>query len=244
MCLMATEVEMLTKAKMYMEKLASGVDPLSGNLASENDVINQLKLSRCFTYVAGVLQSVIDNGGKVEKVASSKKLPFYLPLEDRDDFEFSDDPIPVSILTERINSLIDTDTMFKMKYRSITSWLVSVGILEEKVDSDGKTKKVPTKDGNAVGITSQQRTGMYGVYYVTVYNRVAQKFILDNIDTITEINNTKPKDRESVDSLWSPEYDECLKDLSSKNVPVSEIAVTLKKSNAAVIQRMKKLGLG
>ncbi|MCD7847329.1 MAG: hypothetical protein LUG49_04800 [Oscillospiraceae bacterium] len=240
---MATEIEMLTKAKMYMEKLASGVDPISGNLAPEEDVINQLKLSRCFTYVAGVLQSVIDNGGKVEKVTKAKKLPFYLPLEVRDDFRFSDNPIPVSNLAERINSLIDTGTMSEMKYRSITSWLISVGILEEIVGSNGKTKKVPTKDGNSVGITSQQRTGMYGVYYVTVYNRTAQRFILDNIDTITEINNTKPRDRESADSLWSPEFDECLIDLSSKNVPVSEIAVTLKKSNSAVIQRMKKLGL-
>ena len=181
-----------------MEKLASGVDPISGNLAPEDDVINQLKLSRCFTYVAGVLQSVIDNGGKVTKARAKRKLPFYLPLEDRDSFPYSVDPIPVSTLAERINSLIDTDTMFKMKYSSITSWLISVGILEEKVDNDGKTKKFPTKDGNSIGITSQQRTGMHGVYHVTVYNRTAQRFIMDNIDTITDVNNAHSGQRENA----------------------------------------------
>ncbi|MCD7784662.1 MAG: hypothetical protein LUH18_03650 [Oscillospiraceae bacterium] len=240
---MATDIEILSKAKMYMEKLASGVDPISGNLAPEDDVINQLKLSRCFTYVAGVLQSVIDNGGKVEKTAKSKKLPFYLPLEVRDDFRFSDNPIPVSNLAERINSLIDTDTMSEIKYRSITSWLISVGILEEIVDSNGKTKKVPTKNGNTVGITSQQRTEMYGVYYVTVYNRAAQKFILDNIDTITDVNNSRYGQRENAGQPWSEEHDECLRDLYLKDVSISEIAVTLKRSNNSIRERLKKFGL-
>ncbi|MCD8314048.1 MAG: hypothetical protein LUD44_00150 [Firmicutes bacterium] len=240
---MATDIEILTKAKTYMEKLASGVDPISGNLAPEDDVINQLKLSRCFTYVAGVLQEVINNGGKVERVVKAKKLPFYLPLEVRDDFPFSDEPIPVSALTERINSLIDAGTMSKMKYSSITSWLISVGILEEIVDSDGKTKKVPNKDGNSVGITSQQRTGMYGVYFVTVYNREAQNFILDNIDAITDVNNSRSGLGENAGQPWSKEHDECLKDLYLKDVPIGEIAVTLKRSKGAIKARLSNLGL-
>ncbi len=243
MYLMATEIEMLTKAKMYMEKLASGVDPISGNLAPEEDVINQLRLSRCFTYVAGVLQEVIDNGGKVAKASKGKKLPFYLPLAEREKFQFSDSPIPVTEITDRINSLIDTDTMSKMKHNCITLWLMNVGLLEERIVDNNKIKKLPTSEGEAIGIIVRQGVGTYGPYTYSAYNRNAQQFLIDNIDTITEINNTKPRDRESVDSLWSPEYDECLIDLSSKNVPVSEIAVTLKKSNSAVIQRMKKLGL-
>ncbi len=240
---MATDIEILTRAKMYMEKLASGVDPLSGNLAPENDVINQLKLSRCFTYVAGILQEVIDNGGKVAKASKEKKTPFYLPLEVRDDYPYSDVPIPVTELTERINSLIDTSVMSEMKRKSITSWLISVGLLEETVGENGRAKKIPTVDGAAIGISIRKNYGMYGVSFSTVYNCDAQKFIIDNIDTITDVNNSGAGKRENAGQPWSEEHDECLRNLYSKNVPISEIAVTLKRSNSAIRIRLDKLGL-
>ena len=58
-----TELDILIHAKDYIDKLAQGIDPISGQEVPEDSVINQARLVRCFFYVSGVLQKVIDNGG-------------------------------------------------------------------------------------------------------------------------------------------------------------------------------------
>ena len=68
-----TELETLERAKMYMEKLANGMNPIDGSMIPDEDVVNNVRLSRCFFYVADVLRRVIDNGG-IEKQKKSKKL--------------------------------------------------------------------------------------------------------------------------------------------------------------------------
>ena len=52
---MATELEMLERAKAYMEKLANGIDPISDTEVRDDECINNVRLSRCFFYVADVL---------------------------------------------------------------------------------------------------------------------------------------------------------------------------------------------
>ena len=58
-----TELETLERAKMYLEKLANGINPVDGIPVPDEDVINNVRLSRCFFYVADVLRQVIENGG-------------------------------------------------------------------------------------------------------------------------------------------------------------------------------------
>lgn len=58
-----TELETLERAKMYMEKLANGINPLDGTAIPDEDIVNNVRLSRCFFYVADILRQVIDSGG-------------------------------------------------------------------------------------------------------------------------------------------------------------------------------------
>ena len=46
--------------------------PISGQEVPEDSVINQARLVRCFFYVSGVLERVIDNGGRIERAAGVK----------------------------------------------------------------------------------------------------------------------------------------------------------------------------
>ena len=77
-----TELETLQRAKMYMEKLANGVNPIDDSVIPDEDVVNNVRLSRCFFYVANVLQQVIDNGG-VTRQKKQKKEHFFLTPEQR-----------------------------------------------------------------------------------------------------------------------------------------------------------------
>ena len=115
----------------------------------------------------------------------------------------------------------------------------------ESQAGDGKTAKLPTEQGKAMGISTEERFGQAGTYHVTVYNKEAQQFILDNIEAIIEINNQKPAasiHAEFQGQPWTSIYDETLIDLFQKNVPVSEIAVTLKRTESGIRARLKKLG--
>lgn len=51
-----TELETMQRAKMYLDKLAQGIDPISGDEVPEDSVLNNVRLARCFFYVSGVLQ--------------------------------------------------------------------------------------------------------------------------------------------------------------------------------------------
>ena len=234
-----TELETLERAKMYIEKLANGINPIDGSMIPDEDVVNNVRLSRCFFYVADVLRQVIDNGG-VTPQKKPKKETFALTAEQRNAFEFSTTPIPISDLSKRINSLPGNENMETLGYSVIRDWLMSIGMLEDALDGNGKHVKRPTAQGENIGITLDARTGNNGTYFVVVYNAAAQHFIMDNLDAIIELDNSM---KENQGQPWSPEHDLCLLDLHHKGVSVSEIAITLKRNSGSVRARLKKLGI-
>lgn len=234
-----TELETLERAKMYMEKLANGINPIDGSMIPDEDVVNNVRLSRCFFYVADVLRQVIDNGG-VTPQKKPKKEAFALTAEQRNAFDFSATPIPISDLSKRINSLSGNENMATLGYSVIRDWLMSVGMLEDALDGNGKHTKRPTAQGENIGIALDARTGSNGTYFVVVYNVAAQHFIMDNIDAIIEFDQSI---KENQGQPWRPEHDRCLLDLHQKGVSISEIAITLKRNSGAITKRLKKLGI-
>lgn len=89
-----TELEILERARMYIEKLANGINPLDDSKIPDSDLVNQVRLSRCFSYVSGVLQQVIENGGTAlpTKEKKTKKSRFSLQYEKRSAFRISQTP--------------------------------------------------------------------------------------------------------------------------------------------------------
>lgn len=54
-----TELEKIERAKMYMDKLANGINPIDDTMAPDDDLINNVRLSRCFFFVSDVLRQVM-----------------------------------------------------------------------------------------------------------------------------------------------------------------------------------------
>ena len=179
-----TELETIQRAKMYMDKLAQGINPIDDTQAPEDDIVNNVRLTRCFFFVSDVLRRVIENGGIEPKAKKTHKVPFFLHMEERKKCELSDKPIPITEISKRLNAIIDPETMQKITYKQIRDWLVARGILEEVVAVDGRKLKQPTEVGMNLGISVEQRIGVQGPYRVVLYNRDAQQFILDNLDAI------------------------------------------------------------
>ena len=184
------DLEVLKRAKIYMDKLANGINPIDNNPVDENDIVNNVRLSRCFFYVSDILRQVIENGGGIGRT-NKKKDDFYISSEKLENYKYSNKSVPVSKIAERINELIDNNNIKKITYNHINEWLLSIDMLKIETKADGKTAKRPTKAGNDIGITTEERIGRNGKYIVTVYNIDAQHFIIDNIDAIIAVVNSK-----------------------------------------------------
>ena len=185
-----TELEKIEYAKTFIDKLANGFNPLDGQPVAETDIVNNIRLSRCFFFVSDVLRRVIEAGG-VGPAKKSAKNPFEITQEQLSAFQFSIYPMPISEITKRLNKLIDDDAMKPLSHRRITEWLISIGALSETTDLNGKPIKAPTEEGEKLGISVDFRHGMYGDYRVVVYNREAQQFIIDNMDAILRLAASK-----------------------------------------------------
>ena len=86
----------------------------------------------------------------------------------------------------------------------------------------------------------EARLGVTGTYFVIVYDMSAQHFILDNLDAITDFQNST---KETQGKPWMAEQDACLTEPYEKGVSVREIAAVLKRNGSGIRARLKKRGL-
>ena len=179
-----TEIEKIAYAKSFIDKLANGINPIDNKPVPEQDTLNNVRLSRCFFYVSDILRQVIEAGGVAHRKSGGGKEPFSITREQLSRFPYSDTPITVSDIAKRINSLIDADNMKTFNYRELTKWLLSIEVLTEQTDFNGKALKRPTEAGKLLGLSLETRSGAHGDYRVVLYSREAQGFIIDNMEAI------------------------------------------------------------
>ena len=99
-------------------------------------------------------------------------------------FEYSATPIPISEITRRINDLAKDERRKKLNATDITNRLLSLNVLKV-VEINGKPFKLPTYDGTKLGLSVERREKDDGErYYVTLYNRKAQEFVIDNMNSV------------------------------------------------------------
>jgi len=181
---MSTELEKLERARLYIEQLANGIDPISGQELPEDSALNQVRLSRCFFYVADVLGQVVVREKKAAKIPL---LPFALPDELREQIPVEPSAM-IRRFTDSINALVDLAVMQNLKTTAFTGWLVEQGYLREDI-YNGKKRKVPTDKGRAAGITDEPRQGQFGSYTATLYDENAQRLMIAHLDEIIAISN-------------------------------------------------------
>jgi hypothetical protein len=75
--------------------------------------------------------------------------------------------------------------MRKLTATQVTSWLEQSGFLSTVVNAEGKNQRVPTDNAELIGISQVERINATGAtYLMNLYNTEAQRFILDNLDSI------------------------------------------------------------
>lgn len=133
-------------------------------------------------YVSGVLDKLLENGGMIG--GKPKLQPFAISADQLAQVRISLDPVRVTQLVEMIGAAVDNPQMKKLSATTISNWLLEKGFLEKQTGPDGKSRRIPTKNGTVLGLTSVIRQGQYGEYQAVYYNADAQKFVLDHLPEI------------------------------------------------------------
>ena len=49
------EIETIARAQMYLEKLANGINPLTNENVAEDDIVNNVRISRCMALLKNLI---------------------------------------------------------------------------------------------------------------------------------------------------------------------------------------------
>ena len=179
-------LELLKHAKEYIENMANGINPLTGESVKDDDLINNVRRSRCLFYFNDVLGNVLSNGGINNK--KQKKIKFNISRETINKYQYSEIDLPISKIVEKINELNDNENMYKLKASKVCDWLIDIGLLVE-TEFNGKKFKIPTEQGEEMGMYLEHRMGYSGEYVIVLYPRKMQEFIIDNFECLLEFLN-------------------------------------------------------
>lgn len=160
----------------WIKKLANGINPINGSFLPDNDIVNNVHISRCLFFVADLLK---DAGHEKPSSAKQYDADFYLTPEELSQICITEKS-GITMFVKEINKVIP-NYMKPLTVTSVTKWLLKRGYLNEIVKEDGRKTKVPTDSGVSLGISTEQRVGSNGEFTSVVYNANAQKFILENL---------------------------------------------------------------
>ena len=177
------EKEKLRMAQDWVRQLANGINPLNGNAVNESDIVNNVHISRCLFYVADILGTYSE---KKPKPSSLKNTPFISSAVQIAGYNYTD-AISLSAFAKEIEKLIP-ENMKTISYKSMVTWLLQEGLLiESDPYRDGRIYKIASEKGNRIGIYSEDRERTSGHYLVTLYNREAQRFLLEHLEVMSRI---------------------------------------------------------
>ena len=177
-----TELETMQRAKMYLDKLARGIAPITNREVPEDSALNNVRLSRCFSYVSDVLGQVIANGGTVGQPV--RNVDFSITPEQLARVQIMDYPVRITEVTDALCQAVGDPQMKKPNVKRFTDWLMENGFMTQVTGPDGKSHRVPTEQGLRMGMSTKLRQSKDGEYQAVYYDRNMQRFLLDNLGAI------------------------------------------------------------
>ena len=169
----------------YVERLADGCNPVNNIPLENDDILNNPNIIRCMYFVKDVLEEVQRNGGMIGgKAGKEPVVPF--PIEILDSFTYVEDKSITHVLNQIYEPIADMNVK-KVSVTKVTAALKEEGyLLDEPNPETGKTRKVPSTKGKAVGIYMLEREYNGRMYESVTYNKNAQEYVVQLIRKLVE----------------------------------------------------------
>ena len=173
---MYNDLNKLQEAKMFMDCLANGIDPVNNSDVNPETLNNEQVIS-CFRFISSVLEKDIEQA----EIDDIKNKEFYITAEQISELRIFSYNCKVSELANEINRVTSENMTKKLSATVINDWLESEGYLYK---SD-LSSRIATQKGNQIGITSEHHKRSDGTeYYLNVHSEQAQRFIFDHLNEI------------------------------------------------------------
>lgn len=184
-------IKELKTTKEYIDKIIEGVNPVTGRAISTKEVVYEYKISRQLDFLSDYLQDEIRNHESGSSIGPKQKsdeslAEFDMTSKDSQKFGFSDEPITMAEICNRLNSLRTSSRMRKLKGISAIEVLTAYGYIRRE-----RRKVIPTAEGNSLGIVIKEFVSNGNIMTKVVYGRQAQEFIITHLREVMEINKTK-----------------------------------------------------
>lgn len=174
---MNNEMEKLQQAKMFIEYLANGVDPID-NMDIDEDTFHNEQITDCLKYISDVLENVIQRKKRGRKAV-------YITDKQRSQLQIHD-KCKVSEIANEINRVIAENDTRKFQASWINDWLEENGYLCRNAEGN----RISTEMGEQLGIISKfiVPDGDNGrSYYINYYSSEVQSYIFEHLDEILDL---------------------------------------------------------
>ena len=172
---MENDVTRLQLAKMYIDCLANGVDPVYNTDINIDTLYNEQVVS-CFRFISDILARDIYKEQDLVKPSNER-----ISEEQLSEMKVYSYSCKVSELASEINRVIEGTGIKKVAATWINDWLEKEGYLRK---SDINSR-IATGKGNQLGIESEYRKSDYGKeYYINFYSGQAQAFVFSHLNDI------------------------------------------------------------
>lgn len=176
-----TDQEKLNSVKDWIEKLAKGINPLNNNPVKDDDIINNVHISRCLFYVSKLLDEITystsyEKGKKHFNLSANAAAT--IPITE---------PNGINNFVKLVNGYIPAGVK-PLSTALVLKWLKLMDFLREVSKEDGHKTNLPTEKGNLIGIKVVVQKNLDGTERQrVVYSIEAQRFILNNIELIAAL---------------------------------------------------------
>ncbi|MBR1591719.1 MAG: hypothetical protein IJ666_01765 [Ruminococcus sp.] len=164
------ERKIILNAIACLEYLSKGIDPITKQPVSENDIVRKSAVSKYLSYSAEKLKSMLDNAGNRENAAAPERIVC-------DD---TGEVLCIGEIREKLNRSADPKSVGYIDTGTLLGWLEYGGFLEKHVD--GK-HYIITESGMDAGIFPQESPSGGLVF---CYTPDAQQMIYDHETDIRE----------------------------------------------------------
>lgn len=180
---MGNEIDKLQQAKMFMDYLANGIDPVS-NTDADTETLRNEQIIACFRYISDILARDIYQA----ETDIKKNDAFYITEEQLAELNVYSYNCKVSELANEINRVTVANRTKKLPATWINDWLEAEGYL---CQSDLKSR-IATEKGKQLGITTEYCRKDDGTeYYINLYTAQAQGFVFMHLNEIIAFRNER-----------------------------------------------------
>lgn len=178
---MSLDLDKLKKAKVVLQKIGQGVNPLDGEPIAGESFLQDPRIIRCLFFVTEVLDLVVD--GTLQMKSDGR--PFAITAEERDRIRLPEGEIGITQFTKCVNEALGPMSR-KLTGIEMNKHLRALGLLVEVLESDGKKRTTATPNAANYGIRAERRDYNGAEYEKVIYDGTGQRFLLENLERILQ----------------------------------------------------------